>query len=114
MTRITATAEVSAIGQIELNSSNRLLASSFNMLTVAKFVRTSVATAADTIGGPTLREYLKRLSSPPSDGGNTTPPVNKLPSVTTCFSLTVTGPAASEIGKSMAFPLRRNRKIDGA
>jgi hypothetical protein len=29
------------------------------MLTVAKFVRTSVATAAETIGGPTLREYLK-------------------------------------------------------
>ena len=64
MTRITATAEVSAIGQIELNSSNRLLASSFNMLTVAKFVRTSVATAADTIGGPTLREYLKESRLP--------------------------------------------------
>ena len=62
MTRMTATAEVSAIGQIELNSSNRLLASSFNMLTVAKFVRTSVATAADTIGGPILREYLTTVS----------------------------------------------------
>src|SRR4051794_5048543 len=64
MTRMTATAEVSAIGQIVLNSSNRLLASSFNMLTVAKFVRTSVATAADTIGGPTLREYLKEPRLP--------------------------------------------------
>ncbi len=63
MTRMTATAEVSAIGQIELNSSNRLLASSFNMLTVAKFVRTSVATAADTIGGPTFREYLNNFVS---------------------------------------------------
>jgi hypothetical protein len=61
---MTATAEVSAIGQIELNSSNRPVASSFNMLTVAKFVRTSVATAADTIGGPTLREYLNDLVSP--------------------------------------------------
>ena len=35
-----------------------MTASSLTMLTVAKFVRTSVATAADTIGGPTLREYL--------------------------------------------------------
>jgi hypothetical protein len=59
---MTATAEVSAIGQIELNSSNRLEASSFTMLTVAKFVKTSVATAADTIGGPTLREYLTLVS----------------------------------------------------
>ena len=59
-----ATAEVSAIGQIELNSSIRLLASSLNMLTVAKFVRTGVATAADTIGGPTLREYLKESRLP--------------------------------------------------
>jgi len=64
MTRMTATAEVSAIGQIELNSSNRLFASSFRMLTVAKFVRTSVATAADTIGGPTFREYLNKRVSP--------------------------------------------------
>jgi hypothetical protein len=61
---MTATAEVNAIGQIELNSSNRPVASSFNMLTVAKFVRTSVATAADTIGGPILREYLNKLVSP--------------------------------------------------
>ena len=58
MTRMTATAEVSAIGQIEPNSSNRDVASSLTMLTVAKFVRTSVATAAETIGGPILREYL--------------------------------------------------------
>ena len=64
MTRMTATAEVSAIGQIVLNSSNRLFASSFNILTVAKFVSTSVATAADTIGGPTLREYLKESRLP--------------------------------------------------
>ena len=62
MTRITATAEVSAIGQIELNSSNLELALSLMMLIVAKFVRTSVATAADTIGGPTLREYLTTIS----------------------------------------------------
>src|SRR4051794_37407641 len=80
MTRITATAEVSAIGQIEPNSSNREAASSLTMLTVAKFVRTSVATAADTIGGPILREYLNDIS--PERGGNTTPPVNKLLSVT--------------------------------
>ena len=58
MTRMTATAEVSAIGQIEPNSSIRDGGASLTMLTVAKFVRTSVATAADTIGGPTLREYL--------------------------------------------------------
>ena len=32
------------------------------MLTVAKFVSTSVATAADTIGGPILREYLTAVS----------------------------------------------------
>jgi hypothetical protein len=31
------------------------------MLTVAKFVSTSVATAADTIGGPTLREYPNQI-----------------------------------------------------
>ena len=76
MTRMTATAEVSAIGQIEPNSSSRELASSFTMLTVAKLVSTSVATAADTIGGPTLREYLNCVS--PGGGGNTSPPVNKL------------------------------------
>src|SRR5689334_15518159 len=77
MTRMMATAEVSAIGQIELNNSNRLVASSFNMLTVAKFVSTIVATAADTIGGPTLREYLNNLVSP-ERGGITTSWVNKL------------------------------------
>jgi hypothetical protein len=53
---MTATAEVSAIGQIAPNSSIRELVSSRMMLTVAKFVSTSVATAAETIGGPTFRE----------------------------------------------------------
>ena len=56
MTRMTATAEVSAIGQIVLNSSMPDWVPSRTMLTVAKLVRTSVATAAATIGGPTLRE----------------------------------------------------------
>ena len=56
MTRMIATAEVRAIGQIVVNSSVRELALSRMMLTVAKLVRTSVATAAETIGGPTLRE----------------------------------------------------------
>ena len=97
MTRMTATAEVSAIGQIVLNSSNRLLASSFNMLTVAKFVRTSVATAADTIGGPTLREYLKRLSSPPSDGENTILLVNNLRTPARRFTVNA-GPIARLFG----------------
>ncbi len=62
MTRITATAEVSAIGQIAPNSSIREAVASLTMTTVAKFVSTSVATAADTIGGPTLREYLTEFS----------------------------------------------------
>ncbi|HEY5713062.1 MAG TPA: hypothetical protein VIT38_14305 [Allosphingosinicella sp.] len=62
MTRITATAEVNAIGQIAPNSSSLELALSLIMLIVAKFVKTSVATAADTIGGPTLREYLTCIS----------------------------------------------------
>ena len=61
-TTITATADVSAIGQIEPNSSTCELVLSFTMLTVAKFVSTSVATAADTIGGPILREYLTAVS----------------------------------------------------
>ncbi len=57
MTSTTATAEVREIGQIVLNSSMRDAVLSATMLTVAKLVRTRVATAADTIGGPTLREY---------------------------------------------------------
>src|SRR3954462_11500289 len=98
MTRVTASAEVSAIGQIEPNSSNRDAASSLTMLTVAKFVRTSVATAADTIGGPILREYLNEIS--PGRGVNTTPRVNKLLSVTCGGKLTFQLQSGGAIEKS--------------